>query len=64
VGRTEVLRFLIASDDSAWTADRRDAAADAIRRIRQRIDAGTGHLVPQVLELLDQLGRRVGTPPS
>jgi hypothetical protein len=64
VGRTEVLRFLIASDDSAWTADRRDAAADAIRRIRQRIDAGTGHLVPQVLELLDQLGRRVGAPPS
>jgi len=63
-GRTEVLRFLIASDDSAWTADRRDAAADAIRRIRQRLDAGTARLVPQVVDLLDQLGRRVGVQPS
>ena len=59
-GRTEVLRFLIAADDSAWTADRRAEAADAIRRIRQRLDAGTGHLVPQVVDLIDQLGRRVG----
>ena len=64
MGRTEVLRFLIASDDSAWTADRREAAADAIRRIRQRLDSGAGHLVPQVVDLLDQLGRRVGAQPS
>ena len=63
-GRTEVLRFLIASDDSAWTADRRAAAADAIRRIRQRLDTGTAHLMPQVVDLLDQLGRRVGVQPS
>jgi len=59
-GRVELLGFLLATDDTAWTPDRRAAAADAVRRIQQRVASGAAHLVPQVLDLLDQLGRRVG----
>jgi len=59
-GRVELLGFLLATDDTAWTPDRRAAAADAVHRIQQRVASGSAHLVPQVLDLLDQLGRRVG----
>ena len=59
-GRIELLGFLLKADDVAWTGDRRAEAADAVRRIRQRLAAGNAHLVPQVVDLLDQLGRRVG----
>ena len=59
-GRVELLGFLLATDDTAWTPDRRAAAADAVRRIQQRVSSGSAHLVPEVLNLVDQLGRRVG----
>lgn len=61
-GRMAVLGFLLAAEDGAWTADRRVAAADAVHRIRQRLATGTAHLVPDVQDLVDQLGRRVGAP--
>jgi hypothetical protein len=35
-------------------------AADALRRIRQRAASGNADLVPQVLDLVQQPGRRVG----
>ena len=59
-GRVELLGFLLATDDTAWTPDRRAAAADAVRRIQQRVSSGSAHLVPEVLDLVDRLGRRVG----
>jgi len=59
-GRLELLGFLLATDDTAWTPDRRAAAAEAVRRIQQRVASGAVHLVPQVLDLVDELGRRVG----
>ncbi len=59
-GRIELLGFLLAADDAAWTVDRRVEAADALRRIRQRVASGNAHLVPQVMDLVQQLGRRVG----
>jgi len=59
-GRVQLLGFLLATDDIAWTPDRRAAAADAVRRIQQRVSSGSAHLVPEVLDLVDRLGRRVG----
>jgi hypothetical protein len=59
-GRIELFGFLLAADEAAWTADRRIAAADAVRRIRQRLASGKAQLVPEVLELLDRVGQRVG----
>jgi len=59
-GRIELFGFLLAADEAAWTADRRVAAADAVRRIRQRLASGKAQLVPEVLELLDRVGQRVG----
>jgi hypothetical protein len=59
-GRVNVLTFLLESNPATWSEGMRVQARLAVRRIRDRLAAGTATLGPQVMELLVKLGDKLG----
>lgn len=58
-GRTELVQFLIDADDSAYTPAVKAQADQAVRRLRQSLEAGRVRITPEMVKLLDRLEQRL-----
>ena len=59
-GRVNVLSYLAESDLAAWTAAQRAEGVAAVQRMRQNIASGRTKAGPQVSELIQALGAKLG----
>ncbi len=58
--RAQLLSFLLATDDAAWTPELRAQATRAIATLRQEIARGETSFKPENVERIEQLARRLG----
>lgn len=58
--RSQLLTYLLATDDSAWTPALRQRAAAAIRGLRERQASGKVSYRPEMAARIEDLGKRVG----
>lgn len=63
-GRSELVGFLIAAQDAAYTPEVRAQVEHAIERIRQGVAAGTTRITPQMSALLEKLEQRLAAEPA
>ena len=63
-GRSELVGFLIAAQDEAYTPEVRAQVDHAIERIRQGVAAGTARITPQMSALLEKLEQRLAAKPA
>jgi len=63
-GRSELVGFLIAAQDEAYTPEVRAQVEHAIERIRQGVAAGTTRITPQMSALLEKLEQRLAGEPA
>lgn len=58
--RAQLLGYLLASEDAAWSAQARAEAARGLASLREQIAAGEASFRPEIVERIEQLSKRVG----
>lgn len=58
--RSQLLRFLLVSDEAAWTPELRAQAGRAIASLRAQIAAHESSFRPEIVTRIEELGKRLG----
>lgn len=58
--RAQLLNYLLATEDAAWTPELRAEAARGLASLREQIAAGETSFRPEIVERIEQLGKRAG----